>query len=278
MGNNKATGYSVKYVIYTYGLFWFLIAILGGIATVLLHGTPPVMKWLIAITAWTPTYVFLLMFGKLYPNSSLKTFYKNVFIKKLNKSLLVTSTILQTLIIIISVYIVSVQRGVSSVSLLDFSFPAMISGLFFTMIQGPAGEETGWRGFLLPEAEKKFGVVKGSLLVSIIWAFWHAPVWFLGTGYNGMILIKYIIAFVICIVSLGLIIGICFHQCKNLFIPIWMHFMLNFSTVIFTGSLADLIIWFAVFYFIMAAGYLFWYKVTADVTAIRIARPNINKT
>ena len=185
MGYNKATDYLTKYVIYTYGLFWLLILIFGWIATVLLHGTPQVMRWMIAITAWTPTYVFLLMFSKLYPNSSLKDFYKKVFSKRLNKSLLVTATILQTLIFIISIYIVSVQIGVPAASLLDFSFPAVISGLFFTLIQGPAGEETGWRGFLLPEVEKKFGVVKGSLLVSIIWAFWHAPIWFLGTGYSG---------------------------------------------------------------------------------------------
>lgn len=78
----------------------------------------------------------------------------------------------------------------------------MTSALFFTLIQGATGEETGWRGYLLPVVEEKYGVVKGSLIVSLIWAFWHAPIWFLGTGYSGMALLQYITAFVVCISSL----------------------------------------------------------------------------
>ena len=122
----------IQYVIYTYGSFGLLLLTLGGIATVLLHGTPLVMRWLTAITAWTPTFVFLLMFKKLYPNSTVKDFYKKVFNKKLNFRLLMTTALIQILIFISSVYMVSIQRGVSTASLLDFSFPTVISALFFT--------------------------------------------------------------------------------------------------------------------------------------------------
>lgn len=64
----KSKNYMMQYVIYTYGLFGLLLLTLGGIATVLLNGTPLVVRWLTAITAWTPTYVLLLMFKKLFPN------------------------------------------------------------------------------------------------------------------------------------------------------------------------------------------------------------------
>lgn len=258
MKTEKTKSYIIQYVVYTYGLFWLLLLTLGGIATVLLHGTPLVMRWLTAITAWTPTYVFLLMFKKLYPNCTVKDFYKNVFNKKLNIRLLMTTTLIQILIFISSVYMVSIQRGVSTISLLDFSFPTVIAALFFTLIQGPTGEETGWRGYLLPAIEEKFGVVKSSLIVSLIWSFWHTPIWFLGTGYNGTVLLKYIIVFVICITSVGFIIGISYHHCKNLFIPIWIHFMLNFFGETFTGSRVDLVTWYAVFYSIIALGSFLW--------------------
>lgn len=35
------------------------------------------------------------------------------------------------------------------------------------------GEETGWRGFLQPKLEKRFGPRRGIVLLSAIWAVWH---------------------------------------------------------------------------------------------------------
>ena len=84
----KSKNYMMQYVIYTYGLFGLLLLTLGGIATVLLNGTPLVLRWLTAITAWTPTYVLLLMFKKLFPNSTVKVFYKRAFSVKINFRLL----------------------------------------------------------------------------------------------------------------------------------------------------------------------------------------------
>jgi membrane protease YdiL (CAAX protease family) len=269
MKTKKTKNHIIQYVFYTYGLFGLLLITLGGIATILFHGTPLVMKWLIAITAWTPTYVFLLMFKRLYPNGTVKGFYKTVINTKLNNRLLVITALVQILIFISSVYMVSIQRGVPTISLLDVSYPKMISALFFTLIQGATGEETGWRGYLLPAVEETFGIVKGSLIVSLIWSFWHAPIWFLGTGYSGTVLLKYIIVYVICISSLGFIIGICYHHCKNLFIPIWIHFMFNFFGETYTGSKVDLVVWYAVFYFIMALGVFLWNKSSRDLLNIK---------
>ncbi len=37
------------------------------------------------------------------------------------------------------------------------------------------GEETGWRGFLLPRLQGKYSALTSSLIVGIIWAGWHSP-------------------------------------------------------------------------------------------------------
>lgn len=256
----KPKNYMLQYLVYTYGLFILLILVFGGIGTILLNGTPLVMKWVISITAWTPTYVFLLMFKKLYPNSTLKEFYKNAFSKKINYRLLIVTTLIQVLIFLLSVYMVSVQKSVSVFSLLDFSSEVIIPTFLFTLIQGPAGEETGWRGHLQPAMEEKFGTVKGSFLVGLIWAIWHAPIWFLGTGYHGTELLKYSIVFATTIASLGFIMGLCCHYCRNLIIPIWMHFVLNFLSETFTASKLDMVSWYAVFYLITAVGFALYHR------------------
>jgi uncharacterized protein len=49
--------------------------------------------------------------------------------------------------------------------------------LFSTWIQ--AGEEIGWRGFALPRMSVKIGLPKATLLLGVIWAFWHLPLFFL---------------------------------------------------------------------------------------------------
>lgn len=273
MNTWKSQKNALWYILYTYALFVILLLILGGIATVLLHGTPLVLKWLTAITAWTPTYVLLLMFKRLFPDSTVKAFFKCVFGKKLNFRLLAVTTTLQMLVFIVSVYIVSVQRDIITVDLLNFSFPAMISAFFFTLIQGATGEEAGWRGYLLPAVAKRTGVVKGSLTVGVIWALWHAPIWFLGTDYSGLVLVRYIIVFVVCITSLGFVMGICYHHCKNLFVPVWIHFLFNFLGEIYTGSMVDLVTWYAVLYSITAVGFFTWHKtkrndITSDCTCI----------
>jgi len=41
------------------------------------------------------------------------------------------------------------------------------------LIVFPLGEEFGWRGFAYPRLTKRFGLVKGSLLLGTMWGLWH---------------------------------------------------------------------------------------------------------
>jgi membrane protease YdiL (CAAX protease family) len=63
------------------------------------------------------------------------------------------------------------------------SVPAM--WLALTLING-FGEETGWRGFLLPRLQAKRSPLKASLILAVLWGIWHVPAFWVTETYRLM--------------------------------------------------------------------------------------------
>ncbi len=45
-------------------------------------------------------------------------------------------------------------------------------------IIGSTCEEVGWQGYVYDKMEDRWHAFKASLILGVIWAFWHVPVWF----------------------------------------------------------------------------------------------------
>jgi membrane protease YdiL (CAAX protease family) len=58
--------------------------------------------------------------------------------------------------------------------------PYVISVLFF----GPVPEELGWRGYALDRLQIRFNALVSSLILGIIWAVWHLPLFFIEGSYQ----------------------------------------------------------------------------------------------
>lgn len=65
---------------------------------------------------------------------------------------------------------------------LTFNYPIGAFPLIFfyiLILQGPLGEEFGWRGFLMKQLMTSHNAISSSLVVGLIWSFWHLPLFFI---------------------------------------------------------------------------------------------------
>ena len=67
---------------------------------------------------------------------------------------------------------------------LGFLFTSLIAFIskFFA---APFTEQPGWRGFAQPRMQEHYGALKGTLLLGLLWGFWHLPFWLLLPGHSG---------------------------------------------------------------------------------------------
>jgi membrane protease YdiL (CAAX protease family) len=58
--------------------------------------------------------------------------------------------------------------------------------LVSTLTLGQSGEEVGWRGYALPRMATRLGLGPASLILGVVWAVWHLPLFFIpGTSTTG---------------------------------------------------------------------------------------------
>jgi uncharacterized protein len=95
------------------------------------------------------------------------------------------------IMLIVGVYIYN-HNASSPVQLqqmwLNKEFPAFsfISFFLYNLFTFGFGEETGWRGYSLPKLQEKMHPLLATLLLTVLWAGWHIPLFFYRQGYVGM--------------------------------------------------------------------------------------------
>ncbi|MFC7095891.1 CPBP family intramembrane glutamic endopeptidase [Halobaculum marinum] len=76
--------------------------------------------------------------------------------------------------------------GLASVAIVFFSVNvdlavlpgrvALVLGSYvFVALIGGGNEEPGWRGFALPRLEAQYAPIPATLILGVVWAFWHLP-------------------------------------------------------------------------------------------------------
>lgn len=155
----------------------------------------------------------------------------------------------------------------------------MLGGILIsTWVQ--AGEEIGWRGYALPRLAQHLGLGGAALLVGVVWALWHLPLFYLqGSGSAGQSFPLYLLH----VMALSVVMTWLYWRTNgSLLLVMVMHASINNTTAIvpaatpragspftFEGSLvawATVIIWWT------AAASLLFKMRGADIAAIQDER------
>ena len=96
------------------------------------------------------------------------------------------------------------------------------------------GEEYGWRYFLQPVLQKRFGLKGGVLLLGVIWGLWHLPINLF--YYSPDTWLKSILIQIIACICYSVFFGFAYSRTGNIWTAVVLHYINNNVIAVLTGS------------------------------------------
>jgi len=122
--------------------------------------------------------------------------------------------------------------------------PLSIPGfMLWTLMLGPLPEELGWRGYALDRLQQKWTALTSSLMLGLIWATWHMPLFLVKGSYQNNLVLGSLSSGVYCVTIVLLSVlftWIYNNNNRSTLSAILLHFVLNLTGTILPGfPLAD---------------------------------------
>lgn len=220
-----------------YAVFFILTVIMAAIAVVSTFVKLPTMGTAEAsISAWTLLIQGMLIIGSILCWVALIASGKE---RRGNGGLRWKSTKASIFCIVLFFLIYILRSGIScalsgqlSALLQVFAQPytwinlAALIPNFFLVFLAFFGEEYGWRYYMQPYLQRKFGLRGGVILLGIVWGLWHLPVDFFYYTTPDMGLIMAVSQQVTCI-FLGIFLAWAYMKTNNIWVPVVIHFLNN---------------------------------------------------
>jgi uncharacterized protein len=121
----------------------------------------------------------------------------------------------------------------------DFSqFINQLPTILPLIILGPLSEEYGWRGFLQKRINSEFSPISGSIIIGVVWSFWHLPLFYMiGTSQHDFNIP--FISFMISIISSSFIYTYLYYKSNgSLFAAILLHWINTYILQVISSQIS----------------------------------------
>jgi membrane protease YdiL (CAAX protease family) len=182
-----------------------------------------------------PTIAALVLAAVTGGRSSIVSLLKRVILVRVNWRVYVVTFFLMPVIGLafylalgISAKIALFKIAVTMIGLIPLN--AIVVGIILGV--GPLGEEMGWRGYLQSHLQRRAGSITVAIIIGLVWAFWHLPVFKFADFRNGLALWQFIVLYPVSTILAAFTMGHLWRWSNgSLFIAMCFHAVLNTTAV-----------------------------------------------
>ncbi|MCE7985006.1 MAG: CPBP family intramembrane metalloprotease [Caldilinea sp. CFX5] len=171
----------LAYVLLTFGLTWpFMLAeVLGSRGLIPFRLTfAGTGLLLILFVAYGPTIAALLITGLTSGWTGIRTLLGRLLIWRVGWRWYAAALLLPGVVSAAALALTTLRGGMV-VLLFPFSWGMPFMFTIALLVRGILnGEEIGWRGFALPHLQRRWNALTASLILGVIWALFHLPIFF----------------------------------------------------------------------------------------------------
>jgi membrane protease YdiL (CAAX protease family) len=221
-----------KFFLLTFAYSWviWIPSVLDGIGIDLPFSVTGYSTLVVIIGAFAPMLAAITLVAREAGWKGIKAFLGQVLDFHVKPVYLILALVLPLVIHVIAHYL-ALALGLDVAKTL---FPTEISVtpivlaipyFLLMMIIGGGQEEFGWRGYAQEPLQEKIGVLPASLVIGVIWGFWHLPLWFMAGDLHSA---YSFLAFVMMTTSISIMYAWLYNSSgKKLIVVIFFHAMNN---------------------------------------------------
>lgn len=208
----------------------FFLSIIGGLNFAFF---PSSFNYALMFPQWSPAVAAILVVAILGGKTSVATLFRAVSIKRSNTKWVLMAIVIPLVCCSLSyVILMFVEYGKWITPTFNRS-AGNYAICFAATVFGCYGEEIGWRGFMLPQLNKRYSLFVSSLIIGLFWGIWHMR-FQIGLTAFGLFVLG-----VICYSFL--ITWLCSKTKNNMFVAIVFHTVINMaSLMLFENILSDI--------------------------------------
>jgi membrane protease YdiL (CAAX protease family) len=220
---SRPVGQVVAFFAITYLVTW------GCFVAGSLMGASGVTLAVILLGSFAPSVVAVVLTGRLEGRSGVRALLRRLLQWRVGLRWYVFALAFMAVVKLLVAVIYRVGNG-DWPQFGDQAWYAIVAAILpIAIVGGPLGEEVGWRGFALPRLSERWGLAPASLLLGVVWACWHLPLFFLPhlekyTDQHGQSFPTYFLQVVALSVALAWLMG---NTGGSLLLAVLMHSAIN---------------------------------------------------